>query len=97
MKELYEAVKDVVEAGRDYYNGQEVNRLDNLKRFHEALRELRVIDERVYLLMDNCTAFYLDNPLVPWRLRTFNILKMIDIACGTVLFTYWLEHDGKWY
>jgi len=97
MKELYEAVKDVVEAGRDYYNGKEVNRLDNLKRFHEALRKLRVIDERVYLLMDNCTVFYLDNRIAPWRLSTFNILKMIDIACGTVLFPYWLEHDGKWY
>ena len=97
MKELYEAVKHVVETGRNYYNGQEVKRADNLKRFHEALKQLRDIDEHVWLLMDNCTAFYLDNPTAPWRLSAFNILKMIDIACGTVLFPYWVQHDGEWY
>lgn len=97
MKELYEAVKDVVEAGRDYYNCQECNRVDNLKRFHKSLRKLKIIDEQVWILMDNCTAFYLNNPTVPWRLNAFTILQMIDIACGTVLLQCWLQREGEWY
>lgn len=95
MKELYEAVKDVVESGRYYYNGQEFQK-DNLQLFSKALKQLRGVNEHVWVLMENCTAFYLDIPTMPWRLSTFNILQMIDIACGTALFQYWLTHDVEW-